>query len=271
MFWIYLIFPIIVISSCKDATYIEKEMAVPVSSESKPESTEIIKYKVEIVDTFEHNTNYYTQGLTWFDGCMYEGTGNLNESKLIKYNNNNKVEKIIPIDDNFFGEGITVFNNQIYQLTWLNGRCLVYDLKTLKLIKEFTYSGEGWGITNNDSLLIISDGTDNLRFISPTDFRLIKNLKVTYNGKTLGNINELELVGDILYANIYFRDIIVMIDIKSGKVIGEIDIKPLRKHLKDNPKQEVSNGIAYIPQKDEFILTGKNWNKFFLTKFVEIK
>lgn len=226
----------------------------------------IKKYQITILDTIPKDTSHYTQGLVFHNKTLYEGTGNLGVSALIKYNSKYQIEKKIRIDDNFFGEGITVFNNKIFQLTWLNGKCIVWDLKKLIPIDTFSYAGEGWGITNNDSLLIMSDGTSTIRFVDPADLRVIKTLPITHNGRPLWNINELELIDGILFANILMKDWIAMIDLETGSVIGEIDASFLRRTLKNNPTAEVLNGIAWDASNKILYITGKNWNRIFKVK-----
>ena len=230
----------------------------------------IKKYIAEIIDTLPHNINYFTQGLVFHNGILYEGTGIEGESILVRYKKNkHSADKIVRLDDSVFGEGITVFNDKIYQLSWLNQTCFVYDLKTLNKEKELKYAGEGWGLTHNDSLLIMSDGSATIRFIEPDNFRVVRNMMIKMNGKAVGLINELELVDSLLYANIYMQDLIIIADINTGNVVGLIDISNLRRQLYNNPTQEVSNGIAYNKSEDVFYLTGKNWNKVFIVRFKE--
>ena len=230
----------------------------------------IKKYNVEIIDTLPHNPIYYTQGLLFHNGILYEGTGGEGHSILVKYKKDkHSIDKIVHLDSNVFGEGIAIFNNKIYQISWLNQICFGYDLKTLKKEKEFMYSGEGWGLTNNDSFLIMSNGSATISFFELTDFKLIRNLMIKKNGTAIRYINELELVDSLLYANIYTQDLIIIANINTGDVVGEIDISNLRKHLYNNPTQEVSNGIAYDKKNNLFYLTGKNWNKIFVVRFNE--
>ena len=230
----------------------------------------IIKYGVEIIDILSHDTTFFTQGLVIHNGKLYEGTGIEGKSKLVRFDLKNwKMEKSISLKNHYFGEGVTVFDDKIYQLTWLNQTCLVYDLKTMKQIKEFTYSGEGWGLTNNDSILFMSDGSSTIRLLNPKDFTTISNLNITRNNVPVRYINELELVDSLLYANIFMRDLIIIANINTGKVVGEIDISALRPLVSDYKHSEVSNGIAYCKESKLFYLTGKFWNKMFVVRFVE--
>ena len=231
---------------------------------------QIKKYYLDIIDTIPHNVNYYTQGFVWHNGFLYEGTGQEGLSALVKYNKNYSVDKFINLETQYFGEGVTILSDKIYQITWLDQKCFVYDLKNLKKIKELSYSGEGWGLTNNDSLLIMSDGSADIRFINPENFTIVSNLRVKRNGNPVRFLNELELVDTLLYANIYMYDLIIIANINTGEVVGEVDISPLRKMLYNNPQKEVSNGIAYNKKEDYFYLTGKYWNKIFVVRFVAI-
>jgi glutamine cyclotransferase len=242
------------------------------NSENKIEKNKdaIIKYGVEIIDILPHDTTFYTQGLVIHNGKLYEGTGIEGKSKLIKIDlKSGKIEKSIPLKNHYFGEGVTVLNEEIYQLTWLNQTCLVYDLKTMQQINEFTYSGEGWGLTNNDSILFMSDGSSTIRLINPKDFTTISNINITRNNVPVRHLNELELVDSLLYANIFMRDLIIIANINTGKVVGEIDISALRPLVSDYRHSEVSNGIAYCKENKLFYLTGKFWNKMFVVRFVE--
>jgi glutamine cyclotransferase len=229
----------------------------------------IIKYDVEIIDILPHDTTFYTQGLTIYENKLYEGTGLEGNSKLVKFDLKKwKMEKSIPLKSHYFGEGITIFDNKIYQLTWLNQTCLVYDLNTMKQTNEFTYSGEGWGLTSNDSLLFMSDGSATIKSINPKNFTTVANIRIRKNNIPVNYLNELELVDTLLYANIYMKDLLVIANINTGKVVGEVDISALRKHIK-NRYAEVSNGIAYNKKTGYFHLTGKNWEKIFVVKIVE--
>ncbi|MCL2039953.1 MAG: glutaminyl-peptide cyclotransferase [Bacteroidetes bacterium] len=227
----------------------------------------IHKYGLEIIDTLSHNVAYYTQGFVIHNGVLYEGTGHEGHSALIKYKKNKiDTDKIVNLDAHIFGEGVTVLNDKIYQISWLNQLCFVYDL-SLKKEKEMTYSGEGWGLTNNDSFLIMSDGSATIRFIEPSNFTTIRSLTIKRENVPVRFINELELVDSLLYMNIYMTDLIMVANVNTGEIVAEIDISILRKHLRNNPTQEVSNGIAYDKKNDLFYLTGKNWNKIFIVRF----
>ncbi len=231
---------------------------------------EIKQYTFQIIDTLPHLTSSFTQGLVFHNGVLYEGTGLNGHSKLQKINpKTGKITNSIDIDSAYFGEGITVLGDKIYQITWHDQICLIYDKSAFKLLKKINYFGEGWGLTSNDSLLILSDGSAVIKFIKPVDFSVTSTKLISYKSKPMQNINELELVGDKLYANIWGRDLIIIADINTGNVVGELDISPLRPLVADAPEAEVSNGIAYNKTGDVFYLTGKNWSKIFVVKINE--
>lgn len=254
-----------VFTSCKNETQnqAKTENITPAASSN------VIDYTCEVIDTLPHSATFYTQGLFLYGETMYEGTGQYAESKLVRYKKNKKMpDKIIELPKNNFGEGIAKVKDKLYQLTWLNQQCFVYDFHTLKLLDTLSYSGEGWGLTTDDSLLYMSDGSDVIRIVNPKNFNTIGNIKITLNAIPLRHLNEMELVDSLLYINIYGYDLIVIADKKTGSVVGKIDISPLRKMLVNNPTAEVSNGIAYDKEKKLFYITGKYWNKIFIVKFV---
>jgi len=257
--------------ACNSKTNDKMETSYPTPQNVTSQQHNNIKlYNIDIIDILPHNSNYYTQGLIFYNGTLYEGTGGEGHSILVKYKKDNySIDKIINLDNNIFGEGITIFNSKVYQISWLNQTCFVYDANTLnKQTKDLFYQGEGWGLTNNDSFLIMSDGSATIKFFD-TNFRFIKSITIKKDGQPIRYINELELVDTLLYANIYMRDLIIIANINNGEIVGQIDISSLRKHLHNNPTQEVSNGIAYDIKNDIFFLTGKNWNKLFVVKFNE--
>ncbi len=223
-----------------------------------------------IVAVYPHDTGSYTQGLQWINDTMYEGTGLEGQSRLMKVDlHSGKANKSISLDPAFFGEGITFLNGKIYQLTWQSHKVFVYDAKTFKKIKEFTWNHEGWGLTTNGKDLIVSTGSSNLYFVDPETFKEKNIIGVTDNNGPLGNINELEYVDGVVYANIYETDSIVKIDPANGHVIGKINLSGLlQKSGKPyNPETtDVLNGIAYNANKKSFYITGKKWPALFEVK-----
>lgn len=216
-----------------------------------------------IVATYPHDTSSYTQGLIWQNNTLYEGTGLEGHSRLMKVDiKDGKANKSVSLDPSVFGEGITILNDKIYELTWQTHKVYVYDVKTFKKIKEFTWDHEGWGLTHNGKELIISTGDSNLYFVDPETFKLLRIVGVTDNNGPVGNLNELEYINGAVFANIYLTDYIIKIDPSNGHVTGKIDLSGLlEKSGKQVNKEEgyVLNGIAFDSAKNSLYITGKKW------------
>lgn len=229
----------------------------------------------ELVNTYPHDNKAYTQGLEFVQNQLYEGTGQLGSSSLRKVNfNSGVVENFMPLPANFFGEGITVLNQKIYQLTWMNQTALVYDLATMKEIKRFTYEKkmEGWGLTNDGTHLYMSDGTEKIYKLNSETFQIIDFVNVYTNGSKIKFINELEWINGKIFANVYQRDSIIIIHPKTGVVEAVINLGELKKQIdfsKLDVENDVLNGIAYHPIKKTLFVTGKNWDKMFEIKIKE--
>lgn len=237
----------------------------------KPVPVPAISYT--IIAEYPHDTSAYTQGLEFHNGKLYEGTGDFETSSLrITDAKTGRVEKKHMMGtDSIFGEGITIFNNKIYQLTWESHVVYVYDINNLdKPIKTFKWPYEGWGLTNNGTDLIISDGSANLYFVNPEDFRLKSTINVSDNSGPIERINELEYVDGFVYANVYQTDIIIKIDPESGHVVGKMELPGIIQKFAPGyipkPQDEVLNGIAYDSTKKTFFITGKRWPKMFELK-----
>jgi glutamine cyclotransferase len=243
-------------------------LGFPALSEGAQSNVKIFTY--DVVNTFPHDAKAFTQGLTYLEGFFYEGTGQNGASTLRKVEpTTGKVLKNYELPNKYFGEGITVFKDQIYQLTWKARKGFVYDLETFKLNKEFNYDSEGWGITHNGSELIMSDGTDKLRFLDPESLKVKSTLKVTYNGKPLHYLNELEFIKNKIVANVWTTEYLAQIDPKSGIVTSLIDLRGLMPPPTRFEERDVLNGIAYDPGKDRWFVTGKWWPKVFEIKLKE--
>ena len=237
----------------------------------KPVPTPIIPYT--IVAEYPHDTSAYTQGLEFHNGKLFEGTGDFKTSSIrITDYKTGKVEKKHMMGTNsIFGEGITIFKNKIYQLTWQSNIVYVYDVNNIdKPIKTFKWPYEGWGLTNNGTDLIISDGSQKLFFVNPDDFRLQRTISVTENGTPVYQLNELEYIEGFVFANIYQTDMIVKIDPASGFVVGKIDLPGISQKFAPGytpkPMEEVLNGIAYDSATKKILVTGKRWPKMFELK-----
>lgn len=229
------------------------------------------KWKLEIVRRFPHNESSFTQGLAFSGDQLYEGTGDPNQtgaSLVAKVNlNTGEIGQKIGLDATRFGEGITILGDQIFQLTWLNHKCLVYNKETLELLKEFDYSTEGWGICTDGKVLFMSDGSERIYVRNPKNFDIIKTIEVYTNEFAIPRLNELEYVNGLIYANIWTSNEIAVIDPLSGKVIALIDATNLVNEGKGNG--EVLNGIAYQAKTNKLYMTGKFWPTMFEVKVLK--
>jgi len=222
-----------------------------------------------IVGIYPHDTSAYTQGLEIYNGKLYEGTGDYIKSSLriTDLKTGAVIQKHMMGSKDVFGEGITVFKDKIYQLTWKNNLVNVYDVKNIdKPIKTFNWPYEGWGITHNDAELIISDGSANLYFVNPDDFKLKSTKQVSDNIGPVNAINELEYFNGFVYANVYGSDIILKIDPSNGHVIGNINLPGIIKQYAPGftpDDEEVLNGIAWDSIGKKLYITGKRWPKMF--------
>lgn len=237
------------------------------SKDNKPASTSSVVmaalYDFRVIKEYPHSSRSYTQGLEYVDGVMWEGTGQLGRSHLQRIDlATGKVDVVATLPDKEFGEGITHYKGEIYQLTWESHVAHVYD-KDGKHLRDIKYRGEGWGITTDGEHLYMSDGTSTIRQVNPDSFATEKSICVTINGEPLNMINELEWIDGHIWANVYLTDVIIEIDPESGIVVGLIDLTDLRDRLYKNPESEALNGIAYNASTDHFYVTGKDWNRLF--------
>ena len=223
-----------------------------------------------ILNTYTHDSNAYTQGLEFYNGILLEGTGQNGESTLRKTDyKTGKVSKSIPLSPDYFGEGITVFNGKIYQLTWQNKIGFIYNAETLVQEKTFNYFAdiEGWGLTHNDKHLIMSDGTNKIYFLDPETQKMVRSINVYTDTNAIPELNELEWIDGKIWANIYQKDVVVIINPENGAVENVIDFSALKsKNTKTLLDGEVLNGIAYNPTTKTVFITGKDWDKMFEIK-----
>ena len=219
-----------------------------------------------IVNTYPHDPESFTQGLEVHDEKLIEGTGLYGQSSLRWVDiESGEVTNSLELSPEYFGEGVTVLDDRIYQLTWKEETCFVYDLDFV-LETSFSYNGEGWGLSNNGTHLIMSDGSSEIKFIDPETFNISRTIDVTNEGTPVENLNELEYVDGVLYSNIWMTDEIVLIDIETGDVIEVKEMSSLKTDLDENTI-DVLNGIAFDPVSDTFYLTGKLWPVLFEVKF----
>ena len=222
-----------------------------------------------VVGSTPHDTSFFTEGLEFYKGALLESTGEYNKSKLAYYElASGKMQKQIRLDSNLFGEGITVFRDTIYQLTYRESKVNVYSVRDFKKIKELPFSGEGWGLTHDSTSLIATNGSNNLYYYEPSTFKLLKTVEVSENNTPAVNLNEVEYVNGFIYANQWQMNYILKIDPKGGNVVAKMDLSGLVDQEKvPNPRAEVINGIAYNPETKKFYVTGKNWSKIYQLQF----
>ncbi|MEN6486042.1 MAG: glutaminyl-peptide cyclotransferase [Syntrophobacteraceae bacterium] len=224
-----------------------------------------------IVNSFPHDPDAFTQGLAFFDGCLYESTGLNGRSSVRRVEpETGKVLQRFDLPYRYFGEGLTVWKDRIVQLTWKSRVGIVYDLKTFAKRGEFTYETEGWGIAQDESSLIMSDGTDVLRFLDPETFRETRRVAVRFSGKPVFQLNELEYVGGEILANVWGSDSIARISPRTGEVLGWVDLGGLRLALGPVRNVDVLNGIAYDARRDRLFVTGKLWPRVFEIKLFPV-
>ncbi len=222
---------------------------------------------VEVVATLPHDRTAFTEGLFIDHGVLYESSGLNGQSRLAKIDlKTGKLLASVALDEKYFGEGAVALNGRIFQLTWKHEMGFIYDQATLRPLGTFAYTGEGWGLTTDGHDLIMSDGTDRLRWLDPVTFAVKKTLAVTWNGKPLKRINELEFVDGQIYANVWQVDYIVRIDAATGEVARVFDASGLLSPA-DMNGTDVLNGIAYDADTKAFYITGKNWPKLFQVKW----
>lgn len=232
-----------------------------------PDAPKSISYS--IINTFPHDTSSYTQGLLVYKGELYEGTGNYGHSKLRKVDlKTGKAQQEISLDAKYFGEGVAILNDTIYQLTWKEKAVFVYTLKDFKKVKEFSIDTEGWGLTTDGTNLIVSTGGSDLFFYEPSTFKLLKTQTVTDAGSPSFNLNELEYIDGYVYANQYQYPYIFKIDPNSGQVVAKIDLNKMWDRVKAiDPHAEVPNGIAYDAATKKIYITGKLWPELYEVQF----
>ena len=227
-------------------------------------------YRYKIVNSYPHDTHAFTQGLAFHDGFLYEGTGLQGRSSLRKVDlESGDVLKIIRLPNHIFGEGISLCNNRIIQLTWSSKVGFVYDRDTFVLLQKFSYATEGWGITSDGERLMMSDGSAVITFLDLEKFTEIGKIQVCDNNGPVERLNELEYIKGEIYANVWKSERIARIAPTTGKVTGWIDLEEIL--LQEGPIKpvDVLNGIAYDAEKERLFVTGKLWPKVYEIKLIE--
>ena len=227
------------------------------------------RLRVQVVRTYPHDAGAFTQGLLLHGGRLYESTGLVGQSTLREVDvETGRVIRRASVPPPLFAEGLTLVGERLIQLTWQHGKALVYDRKTFARKGELAYRGEGWGLCTLGDQIVMSDGSANLTIRQPADFSVVRTVGVTLDGQPLPQLNELECVDGAVYANVWYRDMIVRIDPASGRVTQQIDAPNLLPPV-ERPKDGVLNGIAYDTSDQTFLLTGKLWPKLFRVRFVK--
>jgi glutamine cyclotransferase len=253
-------FDIVINGTLKNGMIQTEQRFLRVLSDIIPE-----KWAVEILQDFPHLESSFTQGLEFDGNQLFEGTGDPNQSGYSLISevdlNSGEIKRNSKLDATYFGEGITIFGNELFQLTWKNGKCFVYDKNTFSVVRELNYPGEGWGLCHDEKNLIMSDGSERIYFRNPITFEIVRSIEVYTDQGPVNYLNELEYIDGKIFANIWTSNNIAVIDPQSGKVLALIDATNAVKEGKGNG--EVLNGIAWNKLNKKIYLTGKYWPKLF--------
>lgn len=252
-------------------------------TEPKPKEEPVpTSYTYQVLNSYPHADTAWTQGFEYDNGVFLEGTGQTGRSYVWRAEiaTGNVIKQHL-LDNPYFGEGVTRLGSKIFQLTWLDHICFVYneaDLASggplfgtsqgITAIDTLDYGGQGWGLTNNGSEIIMSNGSSLIRHRDPDDFSIIREYQVKDRGRAIDEINELELINGMVYANIWQTDSIYVFDPADGKVTAWIDLAGLPLPADQNPNQNVLNGIAYDATGDRLFVTGKYWSKVYEIQLV---
>jgi len=234
-----------------------------------PTAPEIYTY--EIVNEFPHDLNAFTQGLEFYNDTLYESTGSGGNGNSFIRKIDFTTGKVLQQKDlakNYFGEGITILNNKLYQLTWRSRKGFVYRLHDFEELQSFQYgeSKEGWGLCNDGKVIYKSDGTEKIWLLDPETLTEISHIETVTNKSIFNKANELEYVDGKIYANVWQKESMMIIDATSGAIVGVINMAGLKNKVKKHENLDVLNGVAYNPSRGTFFVTGKNWDKLFEIK-----
>ena len=233
----------------------------------KPADSKLAYYTYSIVNTYPHDENAFTQGLVYENGSLYESTGLYGRSTLRRVElENGEILQRYTLSDRYFGEGITIFDGKIIQLTWNEHKGFIYDKRSFDLLQEFSYSTEGWGITYDGNRLITSNGSTTLTFLDPETFEKVGQVEV-HDTVSVTQINELEYINGKVYANIWKEEKIAIINPQTGQVEGWIDMSGIQ-DLENQDVDNVLNGIAYDAEGNRLFVTGKMWPHLFEIKLI---
>lgn len=256
MCWLFVLTGLVFVGSCRDM---------------EPADSAVV-YDCRVVNRFPHDPDAFTQGLVFDSGLIYEGTGLNGRSSIRKVGlSSGAILQSRKLSDEYFGEGITIFGDRIIQLTWQSQVGFVYDKESFKLLRQFNYEGEGWGITHDGKSLIISDGSAKLRFLAPHTFEQTGILEVFDEAGPVLDLNELEFIKGQIYANVWETTKIAIISPETGQVAAWIDLENIYKPTGRNAEASIPNGIAYDGENDRIFVTGKLWPGIFEIKPVDSK
>jgi glutamine cyclotransferase len=228
------------------------------------------RYGYKVVHTYPHDIEAFTQGLVYEKGVLFEGTGQKTGSSLREVElQTGKVIRQHNLDASLFGEGIALYRDRIYQVTWENKVGFIYDKATFNVINKIYYSTQGWGLTAFNDKIVMSDGSNILAYYEPDMFTMVSRIEVYDNEKKVDSLNELEYINGEIWANIWMSDLIARIDPESGKVLGYIDLKGILPESDRSPETDVLNGIAYDKESNRVFVTGKKWPKLFEIRLTE--
>jgi glutamine cyclotransferase len=232
-----------------------------------PDVPPIPTLSYSIITTHPHDTSFFTEGLEFYNNTLLESTGLYGKSRLVQTDlSSGQILKQVKMAPNFFGEGITVLRDTVYQLTYRESQVIVYAAADFRKIKVLPLTGEGWGLTNDGKFLIASNGSSKLYFYEPSGFKAVKELDVTENGSMVLNINELEYVNGFIYANQWQYNTLLKIDPATGNVVAKLDLNDIVKRT-NTAESNFLNGIAYNPTTKKFYITGKNWPLLYEISF----
>ena len=222
------------------------------------------QYKCSVINTFPHDIEAYTQGLFYHKGHLIESTGQKGMSSLRRVDiETGKVVQSVNLERQYFGEGTTIYDNEIYQITWTSRKGFVYEPETFNLIRTFDYPTQGWGLTTIGNKLVMSDGSHTLYFLEPKSFAETSRIEVYNHEGPVNQLNELEYIDGKIYANVYLTNLVVIINPKTGMIEGEVDLSNLLNQNDKHRNIDVLNGIAWDKQNSRLFVTGKNWPKLF--------
>ncbi len=236
----------------------------------KSDETTIKELSYTVVNSFPHDTTAFTEGFLIHQGQLYESTGDKESWIGVIDIKTGRATRKVEIDKKYFGEGMTILGNKVYQLTWKHHTGFVYDFSTFREVRQFSYPTEGWGMTTDGKDLIMSDGTDKLYFLDSASLTTVKTLSVTQNGQKVNALNELEFINGSIFANVWQTSTILRIDASTGVVTGVLELSELTRLARQiKPQVDVLNGIAWHPQTKLLLVTGKFWPIIYVLKMKE--